>query len=941
MKKKLLSLLTLILCVCSGAWATDEVIFSYTPSTSENTANTEYTATGGKAKLGAAKVDDTGFKSDNGMNSTKYINVILSGNTLQAGDVITIKARSGSNNGGIYIAKVNNADGTENTNYQTAGNLSAKNNDEDLTYTVTSTDCLHGLSSFYLFRNGTTSSTGVSTYIKKIDITRPVTKTVTSKVLTGININGSAWDIAGLTENAATISTAQKGLPLVEFVYTTNYDDSSSDTNQKETVAATKSGANYVAASTVLTTNATLTFTDVLPYIFNMTDVTGPTDNISHGTGADVIASFNDVANTSAHVHNGHGSNDNVVLVYNTNYITLNSSGNSYFKANFAVPLAEGDVINCSNTTATTFKIGTSTSSGSATTVTFPYVIPANSALIGETTFYMFKTGSGGTPEFTTFSIARIPKHSVTYSIGSGTGTTPIQADVPETATFTVAGSTGFTAPSGKAFSCWNDGTNDYAAGATYTMGTEDVTLTAVYETAITATFANGGHGTAPDAQVTTGSIVLSPIKADWYENETWIADLDVQVDDATVTAGTAIAAGKTAVMSENTKFTAQWTYTGKPYIENVALPVPAENALNIATQALFTPSNGYVVLNPNSVRGNSTTGYWLTARNANKLGFTWNAPEGSVFYSNPTDKENAVTVQQQKTYAVKFTGTTEFKALMNSRKANNSVKALLVDYNGATPQKVGDVIEIGNFGNETAALTNDAIATFSELDATHTYAVFFYGFDTSTNAVLYEVAFQIPVPDAPTTSGDDTYLTTSDNMAGWRAFYDASNSYTVDENTKVYVATANSTTSVTLTELSAGIPIGTAVLLHTTSSADSHKMTLTKDYTVGAFSGTNLLSWTTSAVSDVYRLGYGDSGVGFYPYSGTPSSGAVILNTSSASSARALTISFSNDGVNGIDTVETEKGLLDGEYYDLQGRRVAQPTKGLYILNGKKVVMK
>ena len=27
--------------------------------------------------------------------------------------------------------------------------------------------------------------------------------------------------------------------------------------------------------------------------------------------------------------------------------------------------------------------------------------------------------------------------------------------------------------------------------------------------------------------------------------------------------------------------------------------------------------------------------------------------------------------------------------------------------------------------------------------------------------------------------------------------------------------------------------------------------------------------------------------------------------------------------------------------YYDLQGRRVAQPAKGLYIVNGKKMVIK
>ncbi|MCR4853644.1 MAG: leucine-rich repeat domain-containing protein, partial [Prevotella sp.] len=34
-----------------------------------------------------------------------------------------------------------------------------------------------------------------------------------------------------------------------------------------------------------------------------------------------------------------------------------------------------------------------------------------------------------------------------------------------------------------------------------------------------------------------------------------------------------------------------------------------------------------------------------------------------------------------------------------------------------------------------------------------------------------------------------------------------------------------------------------------------------------------------------------------------------------------------------------TEK--YDGIVYDLQGRRVATPTKGLYIVNGRKVVVK
>ena len=40
-----------------------------------------------------------------------------------------------------------------------------------------------------------------------------------------------------------------------------------------------------------------------------------------------------------------------------------------------------------------------------------------------------------------------------------------------------------------------------------------------------------------------------------------------------------------------------------------------------------------------------------------------------------------------------------------------------------------------------------------------------------------------------------------------------------------------------------------------------------------------------------------------------------------------------------GIETAKTVKA--NGEYYNLAGQRVAQPTKGLYIVNGKKVVIK
>jgi len=41
-----------------------------------------------------------------------------------------------------------------------------------------------------------------------------------------------------------------------------------------------------------------------------------------------------------------------------------------------------------------------------------------------------------------------------------------------------------------------------------------------------------------------------------------------------------------------------------------------------------------------------------------------------------------------------------------------------------------------------------------------------------------------------------------------------------------------------------------------------------------------------------------------------------------------------------GITTTNSE-AVTDNLYYDLQGRRVMNPTRGLYIVNGKKVILK
>jgi hypothetical protein len=52
------------------------------------------------------------------------------------------------------------------------------------------------------------------------------------------------------------------------------------------------------------------------------------------------------------------------------------------------------------------------------------------------------------------------------------------------------------------------------------------------------------------------------------------------------------------------------------------------------------------------------------------------------------------------------------------------------------------------------------------------------------------------------------------------------------------------------------------------------------------------------------------------------------------------LSIVEDND-VTALKLVNSEERIVNSEVYDLQGRKVNQPAKGLYILNGKKVVIK
>ena len=57
-------------------------------------------------------------------------------------------------------------------------------------------------------------------------------------------------------------------------------------------------------------------------------------------------------------------------------------------------------------------------------------------------------------------------------------------------------------------------------------------------------------------------------------------------------------------------------------------------------------------------------------------------------------------------------------------------------------------------------------------------------------------------------------------------------------------------------------------------------------------------------------------------------------------SSARELSLSFDDETTGISETLSAKEVFGDGTYYNLRGQRVAQPTRGLYIVNGKKVLV-
>lgn len=163
---------------------------------------------------------------------------------------------------------------------------------------------------------------------------------------------------------------------------------------------------------------------------------------------------------------------------------------------------------------------------------------------------------------------------------------------------------------------------------------------------------------------------------------------------------------------------------------------------------------------------------------------------------------------------------------------------------------------------------------------------------------------------------------------------------------TDAYIVTGGENGVLTKTSVKGGtVPANTGLLL----KADEGTVTMP---IVGASTtdvSANKLIGKTETFNLPANEGYvlmatGINGLGFYQNAKAFTVGAntAYLPANFAGGGTGAREFFSlDDDATAISEAKSQQPIANGLFFDLQGRKVAQPQKGLYIVNGKKVVMK
>ena len=186
------------------------------------------------------------------------------------------------------------------------------------------------------------------------------------------------------------------------------------------------------------------------------------------------------------------------------------------------------------------------------------------------------------------------------------------------------------------------------------------------------------------------------------------------------------------------------------------------------------------------------------------------------------------------------------------------------------------------------------------------------------------------------------TTLPVTITSAGYATFY-CPVAVTLPEGLQAFYVSETTDNYAKMTEIAGVIPANTGVILQGAEN--------TYNLTIGGSAGEvdNELSGTVASeyvTTESYVLSKQNDVVGFYKATMNQQENTAFLNNgfkaylpaTAGGEARFLVFNFGDDNATAIEGIEAEN-TADAVVYDLAGRRVQKAQKGLYIVNGKKVI--
>ncbi len=956
--KKLLSLITLLLCVCSGAWGQD---FTYALS-SFTVDETTYTYE---------------FSSENGLkNKTAWVEVPSS----TSEGIITFKGSSNKNDRYLYIYGTNGTVKDEtrkivmNTSWPTA-------------IAFSSSDIKTSGEKFYLVFS---TSDDFKTKGVKYTLTDP----------SGLEITPASGFYAG---KASVTMSANEGYTIYytdngttptksSTVYTGPFDVTSNKTIKAIAYKGEDYGFVQTAEYTIVSENRTYDFTaltaaDLLAlqentgafqddtsnkYISNKEAWANGTDHaFEGGDGTDIS-----VAQYLLFGRSGSGTSaGNVRYYYGDNkYIYFNNSS-CYVKIP-AVKAGQKVVLEMSASSDATIS-GTNTtessknyaSSSKKTKLTFFASADGTVTLTSNKAFYIYSI-EVKTPVY----------YHVTYDLNGGTGTTPTETDKEEGDKFNLHdGTTGITAPTGKEFSKWVDqDSNELDGGAEYTMPAKKVTLTAKWIDEVVkydvtkGTHANGDFS-IDKTNVAAGETVTLTATPDfrylfdsWNVYKTGDPETKVTVTSNQFTMPAYAVTVDASFVADSRKQILYLTTTAKETTEandklyaalnsvddyNVIIEAPASQTLDNYDLIVLHESIGGTS-EATAVTGCKTTttpvlntkSYFYGADGDASKRWQWGAPNAGKSVKGATLNTAFSNIASHPIFAGVTISTNFFEITDEAaEKCMQPVGSFVAGKEGftlaTTPNKsTGDGAAIHELTPAQRGATSGkyllisvSSAKLNDLNAN--------GQKLFKNAAAYLISDDQWIPTVPVTVTSAEWATAT--TPNWPVEF--------DENAKVYVV-ASAEGSIQLTQIY-DAPANTPIIVN--AAAGSYTMTPKAS---AAAIETNLLRSKTAnnetAKEGDYALGYYSDGVtiGFGKLDAT---GVAKMTDDKAfipASLLANAVDFlpfvigdEENETTSINSIENgELRIENSDYiYNLAGQKVSKDYKGIVIVNGKKVIRK